>query len=70
MEGNLHRYQAFVQVAELGSFTRAAESLSYSQSTVSRLVADLEREWNVTLLERSRVGIALTRDGEQLLPAA
>lgn len=70
MEGNLHRYQAFVQVAELGSFTRAAEALSYSQSAVSRLVADLEREWDVTLLERSRAGVALTREGEQLLPAA
>ena len=50
MDASIQKYQAFVRTVELGSFTKAAESLSYSQSGVSRMVADLEREWKVALL--------------------
>ena len=41
MDASIQKYQAFVRTVELGSFTKAAESLSYSQSGVSRMVADL-----------------------------
>ena len=70
MEMNLFKYMAFVKTVEYGSFTKAAEILNYSQSGVSRMIADLEREWNLTLLERSRTGIRLTSDGTRLLPYA
>lgn len=45
---------AFVRTVETGSFTRAAENLNYAQSSVSKMIADLEKEWNVTLLEDYR----------------
>lgn len=44
MDMNLQKYLAFVKTAEYGSFTRAAELLNYSQSGISRMIADLERE--------------------------
>ena len=62
------KYLAFLKTVEYGSFTRAAERLNYSQSGVSRMISDLEREWNLTLLERNRSGVKLTSDGSQLLP--
>mgnify|MGYP001362367628 CR=1 FL=1 len=68
MDTNVQKYLALLRTAECGSFTRAAELLHYSQSGVSRMIRDLEREWQVTLLERSRAGVRLTSDGERLLP--
>ena len=64
----IHKYQAFVKVAEMGSITKAAEAMGYTQSAVSRMVADLEDEWNLNLLRRSRGGLALSSDGLMLLP--
>lgn len=65
---NLTKYQVFLKAVELGSFTRAAEALGYTQSAVSRVVADLEREWDMELLTRNRGGVALSSGGETLLP--
>lgn len=70
MDANLLKYMAFVKTVEYGSFTRAAEMLHYSQSGISRMIADLEKEWRVSLLERSRSGVRLTSDGMELLPRA
>jgi DNA-binding transcriptional LysR family regulator len=70
MDMNILKYMAFIRTVECGSFTRAAEMLHYSQSGVSRMINDLEGEWNVTLLERSRAGVRLTSDGLKLLPYA
>lgn len=68
MNMNIQKYMAFLKTVELGSFTRAAEALSYSQSGISRMIRDLEDEWNVSLLERGRAGTRLTSDGLTLLP--
>lgn len=70
MDNNIQKYMAFVKTVETGSFTRAAESLNYAQSSVSKMIADLEKEWNVILLERDRGGVHLTGAGEQILPYA
>jgi DNA-binding transcriptional LysR family regulator len=70
MDANLLKYMAFVKTVEYGSFTKAAEMLHYSQSGISRMIADLEKEWRVSLLERSRSGVRLTSDGMELLPGA
>ncbi len=68
MENPLLKYLAFVKAVEKGSFTKAAEDLHYAQSSVSKMIADLEAEWGMTLLERSKSGVCLTSAGEQLLP--
>ncbi|PSL40910.1 DNA-binding transcriptional LysR family regulator [Planomicrobium soli] len=65
---NIQKFLVFVKVAELGSFTKAAEALDYTQSGISRMIHDLETEWKVSLFERSRSGISLTSDGMNLLP--
>ncbi|HJC89681.1 LysR family transcriptional regulator [Mediterraneibacter glycyrrhizinilyticus] len=70
MDMNLQKYMAFVKTVEYGSFTKAAEILNYSQSGISRMIHDLEKEWKVTLLERGRGGVSLTSDGLKLLPYA
>lgn len=64
------KYQAFVAAVERGSITKAAESLRYTQSAVSRMIRDLETEWGVSLLERSKAGVRLTSEGVKLLPYA
>ncbi len=70
MDSNLQKYQAFLTAVDCGSFTKAAEILGYAQSSVSKMIADLETEWKVVLLERSRAGIQLTSDGTAMLPYA
>lgn len=70
MDGNIQKYQAFIQTVEYGSFTKAAKALGYTQSSVSKMIADLEQEWQVNLLERSRAGVQLTADGMAMLPYA
>ena len=66
----MKKYLAFITTVECGSLTRAAERLHYSQSAISRMIADLESELALSLLERDRNGVALTSDGEMLLPCA
>lgn len=70
MDMNIQKYMAFVKIVEYGSFTKAAEMLSYSQSGISRMINDLEKEWNISLMERGRSGVSLTSDGLKLLPYA
>ena len=68
MENSLLKYYALTKTIENGSFTAAAESMNYAQSSVSKMIADLEREWGMALLERSKNGVSLTTSGEQILP--
>lgn len=66
----MKKYEAFVKTVETGSFTKAAESMNYSQSGISKMIAELEKEWGITLLERDRGGIRLTAEGQTMLPLA
>ncbi len=70
MDNHLSKYLAFVRTVETGSFTKAARDLNYAQSSVSKMIADLESDWGVTLLERSRSGVYPTSAGKQILPLA
>lgn len=70
MDMNIQKYMAFVKTVEYGSFTKAAERLNYSQSGISRMINDLEKEWKLVLLERGKFGVKLTSDGMKLLPHA
>jgi len=65
---SLSKYQIFLRTVECGSFTKAAESMSFTQSGVSHAVQSLEDELGVCLLSRSRGGVTLTADGRALLP--
>nr|WP_320166087.1 LysR family transcriptional regulator [uncultured Methylophaga sp.] len=57
----------FVTVAQVGSFTRAAEILGLPKSSVSASIKSLEQQINTRLLQRSTRQINLTRDGERYL---
>lgn len=70
MDNNLLKYLAFVETVDKGSFTKAANSLNYAQSSISKMIADLEKEWGFPLLERNKKGVYLTSSGKQLLPYA
>ncbi len=60
----LRHLRAFAEVVRHGGFSRAAESLHLTQSTVSKVVSQLEGEVGAPLLQRNRGGIQLTRTGE------
>ncbi len=59
--------EIFVKVAELGSFSRAAEALFLTQPTVSEHIRGLEEELGVRLLDRLARGAAPTKAGQLLL---
>ena len=44
MDMNIQKYLAFLKTVEYGSITKAAEILSYSQSGVSHMIQDIEKE--------------------------
>ena len=60
----------FIITSELGSFTRAAEKLGCSQSTVSFQIKQLENELGIPLFERVGHTIALTERGKEILKYA
>lgn len=64
----MNRYLAFQKVVELGSFTKAADVLGYTQPAMSQMITSLEKELSIKLLYRSRYGIRLTLEGEKLYP--
>lgn len=66
----LRHLRVFVTVVELGSHTRAARSLSISQSTVSETLSALERTLGTPLFRKAAKGSPLTPSGEALLPYA
>lgn len=64
-----HLYE-FTVIAKLGSFSRAAEELSISQSSLSKHILALERELGAPLLVRSARSVSLSPAGIQILPMA
>lgn len=64
----MNRYVALKKIVELGSFSRAAETMGYSQSAVSQMISSLEEELSIKLVNRFRSGARLTLEGEELFP--
>lgn len=64
----LSKFGVVCKVLETGSFSKTAEYIGYSQSAVSQTIKSLEAEMGITIFHRKSTGIALTVDGEQLLP--
>lgn len=65
---NISKYQIFLKVVSCGSFSKAAEALSFTQSGISHAINSLENELGVMLLSRNRGGMVLTADGRAVLP--
>ena len=63
---NLKQLEAFVQVAEEGSFSKAAKELFLTQPTISAHIASLEKELNVRLFIRNTKEVSLSEDGKEL----
>lgn len=61
---NIH---TFIAVTECGSFSAAAEKLSYAQSTVTAQIAALEEELHVSLFHRAGKKASLSSEGSQFL---
>lgn len=63
----LDQYRVFIQVAEMGSFIKAAHTLALPRATVSAAIQQLEERVGTRLLNRTTRQVHLTADGVQLL---
>lgn len=63
----LTKYEIFNKVAELNSFTKAAEVLGFTQSAVSHAISSLEKEFSFPLFIRNHSTLTLTKNAEELL---
>ncbi|MGE0387200.1 MAG: LysR substrate-binding domain-containing protein [Gammaproteobacteria bacterium] len=68
--GNLRHLEVFVQVARLASLSAAAQELGVTPSTISKVIAQLERGYGVLLFQRNTRRVALTSEGRILLEGA
>ncbi|WP_028885610.1 LysR family transcriptional regulator [Teredinibacter turnerae] len=66
----IRQLQIFVTVAEMGNFTRAAESLHMARPGVTKAIAELEKNVGVRLLQRTTRRTNLTGEGEALYTKA
>jgi LysR family nitrogen assimilation transcriptional regulator len=64
----LKALQALVKVAELGNISQAAISLGLTQSSLSRIISAIERDFGSPLFYRTGRGVALTELGESTIP--
>ncbi|WP_439888984.1 LysR family transcriptional regulator [Pseudomonas sp. MBLB4123] len=67
---DLATLNAFIAIAETGSFSEAAERLHLTQPAVSKRIASLEQQLNVRLFDRLGREVSLTEAGRALLPRA
>lgn len=65
---NIRKYEAFVRAVELGSLSKAAEELGYTQSGISHMMQSLEEEVGFPLMVRTSSGIQPNSEGQMLLP--
>ncbi|PIA70902.1 LysR family transcriptional regulator [Pseudomonas sediminis] len=63
----LEQYRVFLQIAEMGSFIKAANALELPRASVSAALQQLESQLGVRLLHRTTRNVRLTPDGSQLL---
>lgn len=65
----MSKYEILLQVCESGSISKAAKELNYTQSAVSQAVRSFEKEIGAPLFRRSRHGMELLPDTEEILQA-
>mgnify|MGYP000435623684 FL=1 len=61
---------AFVNIVETGSFSKAAKAISITQPAISKRISSLESQLNCKLFERVQRSVRLTEEGRELLPRA
>lgn len=70
MKADVLGMEAFVAIADTGSFGRAADALSITSPALTRRLANLESQLGVQLVERTTRSVALTPAGDSFLPRA
>jgi len=65
---NIKNLEVFLKTVDLGSLTKAAHVMGYTQSAASHIIAGLEDELGIPLLVRRRDGVHVTEEGDSLLP--
>lgn len=70
MSPSIRQLRAFVTVADLQSFSLAAQRMNITASAVSLLVRDLEKDVGFSLFDRTTRSVLLSKTGRDLLPAA
>lgn len=66
---NLQYLRYALEISRTGSISKAAENLSVAQPNLSRAVKELEASLGISIFERTRTGMTVTPEGEQLLSA-
>src|SRR5690606_22713449 len=68
MLGDLKQLRAFLAIARLGNFTRAAQELNLSQSALTTQIQQLESHLHTQLFDRNRRYVSMTPQGRELWP--
>lgn len=65
---DLVKYEAFLNIVERGSYSKACDDLGYTLSGISKMMKSMEDEIGVPLIIRTNKGISLTPEGEKITP--
>lgn len=65
---DIRKYKVLLRAIDCGSLTKAGEELGYTQSGVSHMIKNLEKEIGFTILLRHRTGVSPTEDGKKIIP--
>ncbi len=68
MKDTPNHYEIFLKVVETGNISKASEALNYTQSGISHVISALEKRMGFKLFVRSSNGVALTDNGQKLVP--
>ena len=67
---NIQQLRCIVEIARVGSITKAAENLYMNQPNLSRTVIEFEKEYGITLFIRNSQGVILTDSGKKVVEKA
>ena len=64
----IQKLEAYLKVIENGSISKTAKEMGYTQSAISKMIQELEKEWDLKLLTRNHDGVEATTVGSELMP--
>ena len=62
------KLEVLINAVDLGSITKAAKVMGFTQSGITKMIGSLEKEFGFPLLKRSRSGVVPSAEGERILP--